>query len=159
MYENVYLEFFKIPILYVPVFYHPDPTVKSKTGLLAPKVSNSSIFGTVYDQPIFFNISNRSNLTLNTKLSSKEGILLAKDYNKISTSSELNIKSSFTRGSKERINEPTKKEFRGHLNLKYYNKLNERLLVGTNIKRSSDKSYLAKYGFSEGESVLNQNVF
>ena len=57
LYEDVYLEFFKIPVLYVPIFYHPDPTVKNKTGLLRPKFSSSSIFGTVYTQPLFLNIS------------------------------------------------------------------------------------------------------
>ena len=159
LYESVYLEFYKIPVLYVPIFYHPDPSVKSKTGLLTPKVSNSSVFGTVYNQPIFFNISNTANLTVNTKFSSKEGFLIGNDYNKISSTSELKLKSSFTRGSKARINEPTKKEFRGHLDLKYYNRVDKNILIGANIKRASDKSYLAKYGFSEGDSVLNQNIF
>ncbi len=27
------------------------------------------------------------------------------------------------------------------------------------LKRSSDKSYLSKYDLSEGESLLNQNIF
>ena len=37
LYESVFLEAFNIPILFVPIFYHPDPSVKSKTGLLTPK--------------------------------------------------------------------------------------------------------------------------
>ena len=66
LYENVFLEAFNIPILYIPIFYHPDPTVKSKTGLLTPKISNSNTFGNIYEQPIFFNFSNTSNLIVNT---------------------------------------------------------------------------------------------
>ena len=159
LYEDVYLEFFKIPVLYVPIFYHPDPSVKNKTGLLRPKFSSSSIFGNVYSQPMFFNISKKSNLTFRTTLSSKEGLLLSNDYKKVNSKFALNLKSSITHGSKERLNEPNKKLLRGHLDLNYANKVNSDLLVGANIKKSSDPSYLVRYGFSEGESVLNQNIF
>ena len=159
LYEDVYLEFFKIPVLYVPIFYHPDPTVKNKTGLLRPKFSSSSTFGTVYSQPLFFNISKKSNLTLRPTFSSKEGLLLSNDYKKVSSKYTLNLKSSITHGSKERLNEPNKKLLRGHLDLNYANKINSDFLIGANIKKSSDPSYLVKYGFSEGESVLNQNIF
>ena len=159
LYENVFLEIFDIPVVYVPLFYHPDPTVESKTGLLTPKISNSNTFGRVYEQPIFFNLSSKSNLALNTKLSSKEGPHIATDYKKISPSSKLDFKSSLTEGSKVRLNEPTKKEVRGHIDFQYFNKVNSNWLFGTNIKKSSDKSYLTKYGLSEGESILNQNIF
>ena len=159
LYEDVYLEFFKIPVLYIPIFYHPDPAVKNKTGLLRPKLSSSSVFGTVYNQPIFFDISKKSNLTLDTTYSSKEGLLIANNYKKISSKDALKFESSITKGSKERLNEPNKNLVRGHLNLKYVNKVSNNLLVGANIKKSSDPSYLVKYGFSDGESVLNQNIF
>ena len=159
LYENVFLEAFNIPILYVPIFYHPDPSVKNKTGLLTPKVSNSNIFGTSYTQPIFFNISETSNLTVKTRYSSKEGFFLENDHKKISKNSNLKLKYSFTKGTKIRVDEVAKKEFRGHLDLKYIYEINDNWLYGTNIKRSSDKSYLSKYNLSEGESVLNQNFF
>ena len=159
LYEDVYLEFLKIPVLYVPIFYHPDPSVKNKTGLLRPKLSSSNIFGTIYSQPVFFNISKKSNLTLKTTFSSKEGLLLSNDYKKVNSKYALNLKSSITHGSKERLNEPNKKLLRGHLDLNYANKINNGLLIGANIKKSSDPSYLVRYGFSEGENVLNQNIF
>ena len=54
LYENVFLEAFNIPILYVPIFYHPDPSVKSKTGFLTPKISNSNTFGTSLRTTYFF---------------------------------------------------------------------------------------------------------
>ncbi|MEC8099792.1 MAG: LPS assembly protein LptD [Pseudomonadota bacterium] len=159
LYENVYLEAFNIPILFVPIFYHPDPSVKSKTGLLTPKISSTNTFGTVYEQPIFFNFSNTSNLTTKARLSSKEGLFILNDHNVISDKSNLKLKYSITEGTKVRINETTKKEIRGHLDLKYIHKNNGNWVYGVNIKRSSDKSYLSKYDLSEGENVLNQNIF
>ncbi len=159
LYENVFLEAFNIPILYIPIFYHPDPSVKSKTGLLTPKISNSNTFGTVYEQPVFFNFSNTSNLITKARLSSKEGILIMNDHNKITKNSNLKLKYSITEGTKIRVDEPTKKEIRGHLDLKYIYRYNNNWIYGANIKRSSDKSYLTKYTLSEGENVLNQNIF
>ncbi len=159
LYESVFLEAFSIPILFVPIFYHPDPTVKSKTGLLTPKISNTNTFGTIYEQPIFFNFSNTSNLLTKATLSSKEGLLILNDHNAISNKSNLKLKYSLTEGTKIRTNEPAKKEIRGHLDLKYIYKDTENWIYGANIKRSSDKSYLSKYDLSDGESVLNQNIF
>ena len=159
LYENVFLEVFNIPVLFVPIFYHPDPTVKNKTGLLTPKISSTNTFGTIYEQPIFFNFSNTSNLITKAKLSSKEGLLILNNHNTISNKSNLNLKYSLTEGTKIRTNEPAKKEIRGHLDLKYIYKDTENWVYGANIKRSSDKSYLSKYDLSEGESVLNQNIF
>ena len=92
LYESVFLEVFNIPILFVPIFYHPDPSVKSKTGFLTPKISNTNTFGIVYEQPIYFNFSNTSNLITKAKLSSKEGLLIMNDHNTISNNSNLKLK-------------------------------------------------------------------
>ena len=78
----MYLELLNIPLLYFPFFYHPDPTVARKTGLLAPSFSQSTVFGTSYEQPLFLNLSNSADLTIDTKLTQKEGVLLKKDYRK-----------------------------------------------------------------------------
>ncbi len=81
------------------------------------------------------------------------------DHNAISNKSNLKLKYSLTEGTKIRVNEPTKKEIRGHLDLKYIYKDIGNWVYGVNIKRSSDKSYLSKYDLSEGESLLNQNIY
>ena len=79
LYEDVFLEVLNLPLLYFPFFYHPDPTVKRKTGLLAPSFSQSNVFGASYEQPLFLNLSPKSDLTLKTKLTQKEGVLLKKN--------------------------------------------------------------------------------
>ena len=45
-YENATLEFCGIPVAYIPYFWSPDPTVKRKTGFLAPHYIASSALGT-----------------------------------------------------------------------------------------------------------------
>ena len=159
LYEDVFLEVLDFPLLYFPFFYHPDPTVNRKTGLLAPSLSRSNVFGVSYEQPLFLNLSAQSDLTLKTKLTQKEGVLLKKDFRKKFNSGQLQFKSSVTRGTKVRVNEPTKKENRGHVDLNYVSNLGNNFIAGINFKRASDKSYLSRYELTDGESLLTQNFY
>ena len=159
LYEDVFLEVLNQPIFYFPFFYHPDPGVNRKTGLLTPSFSSTSTFGITYEQPIFLNLSPKSDLTLSTKFTEKEGLLLKKSYRKNSSTGQLQFDSSLTRGTKDRVNEISKKENRGHLDINFANKVYNNFIVGGNLKRASDKSYLSKYEISEGETLLTQNLF
>ena len=159
LYENVFLEVLSIPIIYIPLFYHPDPTVKRKSGLLTPKISSSSIFGYSYEQPVYLNTSKDADFTISPKFTTKEGIVLDNHFRKKLKSGELDLRTSVTKGTKIRENEPSKKELRGHLDFKFANNISNNWLVGANIKKSSDKSYLHRYGMSSGETLLTQNIF
>ena len=41
-YTNAVLNIFDIPVLYFPKFFHPDPTVKRRSGFLTPSFSAGS---------------------------------------------------------------------------------------------------------------------
>ena len=45
-----------------------------------------------YEQPLFLNLSNRADLTIDTKLTQKEGVLLKKDYRKNFLQDNYNLK-------------------------------------------------------------------
>ncbi len=159
LYEGVILEVYNFPVLYVPFFYHPDPNVKRKTGLLTPKFSSSNVFGYTYEQPIYISQKKNADITIKPKITTKEGLILSKSYRKKFRTGELNFNSSITKGSKVRENEPTKEEVRGHIDFSYADKVKNDWIIGANIKKASDKSYLARYKMSEGESILTQNIF
>jgi len=44
-FEDARIEFFGQPLLYMPYFSAPDPTVKRKTGFLMPSISTSTVYG------------------------------------------------------------------------------------------------------------------
>ena len=56
-YKDAWLEFYGVPVLYTPYFFHPDPTIKRKTGLLTPSFGLSSELGTMVRVPIYVAIS------------------------------------------------------------------------------------------------------
>ena len=53
-FEDARLEFFGVPLAYLPYFSAPDPTVKRKTGVLMPSYSTSSVYGLGVSVPYYW---------------------------------------------------------------------------------------------------------
>ena len=51
-YEDARIEFFGLPLAYIPFFSSPDPTVSRKSGILTPRYSRSSATGFRVSLPI-----------------------------------------------------------------------------------------------------------
>ena len=56
-FENAQLEFFGVPMAYLPYFSTPDPTVKRKTGFLMPAYSTTSTNGFGVETPFYWAIA------------------------------------------------------------------------------------------------------
>src|ERR1700678_257137 len=56
-FENAQLEFFGVPMAYMPYFSAPDPTVKRKTGFLMPSFTDVSTYGYAVEVPFFWDIA------------------------------------------------------------------------------------------------------
>ena len=74
-FKNAYLDIFDVPVAYLPYFYAPDPTVKRRTGFLAPEAGQSTDFGYFAEIPYFWAIAPNMDLTLNPMFMSKLGVL------------------------------------------------------------------------------------
>ena len=66
-YKDSWLKIFDYPIFFLPYFNHPDPTVKRKSGFLAPSYSTSQSLGTSINTPYFKVISEDKDITLNPR--------------------------------------------------------------------------------------------
>ena len=76
-YEDAWLDIAGVPILYTPYFSHADPTIKRKSGLLAPGVINNNIVGTGVRLSYFEVIDDQQDVTLSPMYTTKEGTMLA----------------------------------------------------------------------------------
>ena len=56
-FENAQLEFFGVPLAYLPYGSAPDPTVKKKTGFLMPEIKENPTYGYGIEVPFFWNIA------------------------------------------------------------------------------------------------------
>jgi LPS-assembly protein len=74
-YEDATLAFLGIPIAYVPFFSAPDPTVKRKSGLLAPRFLYKPQLGLGVGVPIFWDLAPNYDLTFTPTVLTRQGFL------------------------------------------------------------------------------------
>ena len=141
-FEDAWLEFAGVPVLYTPYLSQPDPTVKRKSGFLAPLFGMSSDLGFVAQVPFFWAISPHEDLTIAPAMTTSEGPLLQAEYRNALTHGELEFDGS--------IAYTTDKQTRGHLQGKARYDIDDTWRSGLDVDWSSDRAYLRKYGFGEG---------
>lgn len=74
-YEDASFEAFGVPIAYLPYFSHADPTVKRKSGFLAPQFRYSSETGFGAGIPYYFALAPNYDLTVTGTGYTKQGFL------------------------------------------------------------------------------------
>ncbi len=79
-YENARLEFFGVPIAYLPYFFHPDPTVRRKTGFLTPTLRIDDDTGVGISTPFFWNLSPNYDLTFTPTFLTRQGVLMEGEF-------------------------------------------------------------------------------
>ncbi len=79
-YKNALLKVYDIPVMYFPKFFHPDPSVKRKSGFLIPAVKNSANSTNYISIPYFSAISQNKDLTFTPRLYSNKNLLLQKEF-------------------------------------------------------------------------------
>ena len=75
IYHHAVLEIYDVPVLYLPYYITPDPTVKRRSGLLRPLLDYSSLLGSVVAVPIYVAYSPYGDMTLTPGYVSREGAL------------------------------------------------------------------------------------
>ena len=79
-YQDARFEVFGVPVFYSPFFQHPDPSVKSATGLLMPTIGGSSQLGTIVEVPYHIALAPNYDLLFHPMYMSKYGILYKGDF-------------------------------------------------------------------------------
>lgn len=149
-YENAQLEFFGVPVGYIPFFSAPDATVKRKTGFLSPIFFNTKSVGFGVGLPFFWNLAPNYDLTLTPTILSRQGFLGQAEWRHRLVNGTYNIRvagisqadptaylsSPFGAGDKQ---------FRGSVETagKFY--INDKWTYGWDIAASSDKYFFQNY--------------
>ena len=63
-YQHAVIKVLGVPVLYAPIFWHPDTESKAQSGFLSPQVQLSRKRGLSYEQPYLFAISKSQDLVL-----------------------------------------------------------------------------------------------
>ncbi|NNM56711.1 LPS-assembly protein LptD [Acidocella sp.] len=149
-YRGAEMEFYGVPVLYVPYFTQPDPSVKRQSGFLMPGFGVTSKLGFFFTTPYYYVIDKESDLTLTPIFAVKEGPALKAGYRRDFNDGELNVNVSGGQVS-------------GKLGDAVFANgtfdLNQDWRAGFNYNRASNPAYLNDFNVLPNASFLSSNVF
>ncbi|MFQ5533877.1 MAG: LPS-assembly protein LptD [Sphingomonadales bacterium] len=158
VYKNAVLEFFGIPVGYLPYLSHPDPTVKRKSGFLVPKIGSSSFLGVKLELPYFFNIAPNRDFTLTPLITTRESLSLGGEYRERTKRGRYTLAGSLTRVD-ERTDANLKtgdRIFRGHVFGDGRFQIGDKTNWGFDAAWTSDDTYLRRYGIADKETLTSR---
>lgn len=117
-YEDATLELWGMPVVWVPYFYHPDPTVKRRSGFLAPTFRHSDDLGFAYEQPYYFALAPNYDLTVSPVITTEAGFLLKGDWRHRLENGAYRVQVAGVYDEDPDPNAPTDQKFRGSIETK-----------------------------------------
>ena len=139
-YKDAWLRLYDTPVFYFPKFFHPDPTVKRRSGFLVPSFTNSSNLGTSFNLPYYFAIADNKDLTLSPVISDKNQLMQV-EYRGINKDSSINLDTSLL----NQKDDSSKTHFFAKVIKKIKLKNFENSKINLEIQQTSDDTFLKTY--------------
>lgn len=163
-YTNAWLEFLGVPVFYTPYLTHPDPTVERRSGLLAPQMGSSQVFGGFVRIPFFAAFNDSIDMTVEPILTAREPPILSLEYRQRFNSGQIELSGSGTKADRESgdpLNPTIEQDVtRGHLFAEGLFSLDDNWRTGLDYRRASDPTYLDRYSFfGEFGETLESNAY
>ncbi len=156
-YRNAALEFFGIPVFWMPFFSHPDPTVRRRTGFLTPLFGSESRLGQTLRVPYFIVIDKDKDATVTPLITTRQRAALFGEYRQRFPGGALATSGSITyvRRTDENEVEQSGNEARGHLFGRLRYDIDRNWRTGFDGAYVSDKTYLRRYQVFGGDTLLS----
>ena len=151
-YKNAWLKIYDVPVFYFPKFFHPDPTVKRKSGFLIPTLASSSS-EEYLSLPYFKVISQNKDLTFTPRFYSTDKFLLQTEYRKVTANSKSIADFSISGATNENTKNHIFYNLDRDLNFDYFEDTNLKLRV----EQISNDTYL-KSNNLESEIIKDKSV-
>ena len=146
-FENPVFWIYDIPVFWAPFMDYPDPTVKHKSGLLMPYVNTTNSMGWQINQPVYVAFSDYHDLTFTPAYITAENPLWQLEH-------RLNADRSMYRTTGSYTNTRAG-ENRWHVFNKDLIELGDNARLNLQLERTSDETYLQKYGFYNSQPYLD----
>lgn len=157
IYEDAFIEFFGVPVFYIPYFSQPDPTVKRQSGFLPPSISSSTELGQQVEIPYYWAISPDKDVTLIPRFTTKEGTVYQGEYRQRFESGQIGMFGTATWPETQTPGTPADDSFRGSLFGDGRFRIDDYWSWGFRSELTTDDTYLRKYGLS-GSTDLVSNI-
>jgi LPS-assembly protein len=155
-FRNARLEFFGLPLAFLPYLEVPDHTVKRKTGFLMPGFSYNSRLGFGVKVPYYITLSPSYDVTLNGTGYTNQGFLGEAEWRQRFETGQYSLKiagiSQMKPEAFDEFTEDRDNKTRGMIGSKGKFQINPRWEYGWNILAQTDKNFSYTYkieGFSD----------
>jgi LPS-assembly protein len=95
-YRHAKVHVLGVPVLYLPVFWHADPSAERASGLLEPRIGANSRRGFSYDQPYLWVINPYSDLIIAPQINSRINPFLNLHYRQRFAAGDLDVRAGYT---------------------------------------------------------------
>jgi len=160
-YKNAKLDLNEVPVLYSPYFSHPDPTVKRKSGLLAPSFSSLGQIGNTIKIPYFLAISENRDLTLSPIYYFDQHPLLLAEFREKFKSGDFSLEGGITQGYKNTSSTNTKgsrHHLFGNYNQNFLNKVFDDNNLNIKFQRVNNPTYLKVNKINSTDDKFKRNL-
>jgi LPS-assembly protein len=156
-FENAQLEFFGVPMAYLPYFSTPDPTVKRKTGFLMPGFTSATGYGFGVDTPFYWAIAPDYDATFTPRITTRQGVLLQGEFRQRLINGSYQIRAygidQLDPGAYAGL--PGDRQFRGGVDTKGQFALNDKWVWGWDGVLLSDYYFFSDYRLAQYKDPLN----
>ena len=161
-FEDARIEFFGVPLAYVPFMSTPDPTVKRKSGFLFPSFTEGSAFGYGLEAKYFWALAPNYDMTLGTNITTKQGPVLEGEWRQRLLDGAYSIRASglFQQdpsyfAARDGINSPTADHFRGAIQGAGQFAITDKWVWGWTGFLATDSQYINDYQFKQVASKFD----
>ena len=156
-FEDARVEFFGVPLAYIPFMSTPDPTVKRKSGFLFPSFSQTTQYGYRRSNPNIFGRSRRTPISpVDANLTTKQGAVLEGEWRHRLMDGAYSIKAAgifqadpgYFAG-RDGPDSPTANTFRGAVQTAGQFAINDKWVWGWTGFLSTDSQFMYDYQFQQ----------
>jgi LPS-assembly protein len=155
-FENAQLEFFGIPMAYLPYFSTPDPTVKRKTGFLMPYMTSATTYGFGVETPFYWAIAPDYDATFSPRITTRQGVLMQGEFRQRLMDGAYQIRAYgiYQLDPGAFAGQPGDRQFRGGVDTKGQFALNDKWVWGWDGVLLSDYYFFSDYRLAQYKDTL-----
>lgn len=159
IYKDAWLEFWGTPIAYVPFFFHPDPSVDRRTGLLPPRLGQTQQLGSIVGMPHYWALAPDRDLQIEPIIYSEAGGVLNARYRQHLGYGELDFAGTlgFLDDSENGFSTGDMSA-KGSIDLSGRFSLDANWRAGFDLERSSNRTYLRRFKL-DSATTLTSRIF
>ncbi len=152
-YKNAWLKIYNTPVLYFPRFFHPDPTVKRKSGFLMPTFGESRNLGASVNIPYFHVIADNADLTFKPRFFSNTEFMLQSEFRKLNKNSSHIVDFSINKTDDDNKN-GRKTHFFSNSNFSLNQSLFDESSIDLKIEKVSNDNYTNLYSLESTSPII-----